>query len=170
MQERAASTDVVIRPTKPKSAKTLALGIGVVVEGGALVVLGAFWIQVVGALNVGVGAFLIGIGMRQWRGDPLVTLTDDGLVHPVFGLITWDEIEALPIELNGNVRMLSVKVRDEGVLARRRGWRWWRAALSDWGSPSLVRLPSDPASMTPEELRFKIEGRAGRTYPHEPDG
>jgi hypothetical protein len=127
----------------------LLLGVGEVALGLVLVILGDRWFtRSIRIWNVAIGLFLGWVGIRMWRGDPVITLKDDGIVHPRAGFITWDEIESLPIHEGGHGRFLVMKTRDERE----------------------VTVSADPASMTPEELRFMIEGRAGRTYPHDPDG
>ena len=94
---------------------------------------------------------LVTAGPTLWRADPLLVVTQAGLVHPRLGRIGWDEVEGLPL---GNFHGRYLMIR----LARPVGTRFWR--------PSSIRISEAAGGMDVEELRTQIELRADRTYPH----
>jgi hypothetical protein len=82
---------------------------------------------------------------------PLAVGTDTGIEASRLGHIGWDEIRALRVQKSSHGELLCIDLTPE-------------RAKQPFCFPEML-LP-----VSPEELRFKIEGRAGRTYPDHPDG
>jgi len=107
---------------------------------------------------------------RPWylRQKVVLTVTDEGLESPVFGLIPWDSIRSLPAVNGYYGRRLEVDVYDHELYISRMKSPLVRVLgrvglLFGW---PLLGLTDQVTGMTPEQLRAEIELRAGRTFPH----
>jgi len=106
---------------------------------------------------------------RPWylRQKVVLTVTDEGLESPVFGLIPWDSIRSLPAVNGYYGRRLDVDVYDNALYISRLRSPLLRllARVSRLFDQSLLGLTDQVIGMTPEQLRAEIELRAGQTFP-----
>jgi hypothetical protein len=105
---------------------------------------------------------------RRYFGKVMLTVTDDGLDHPVCGFIPWSSIRSLPAVSGSYGRRLQIDVFEQGEYVGRIESRLGRllGRINLRAGQPLLDFPQRAIGMTPEALRAEIETRAGRTWPH----